>query len=196
MPPLREPTGRWFSKSSKNARRSSQFTVSERLVPLGEIVATHGLEGWLKIQPFNPHSTALDSAREVFIEREGTSCPHQLEENRPHNRQTLIKLYGIDSIDAAKPLIGAHICVTEDSLPPLKPGEYYHFQVIGLEVVDTQGKPIGTVSRTWVVGGREIYVVAGGAKEYLIPAVKEIIEKVDFETGKMIINPPDGLLDL
>jgi 16S rRNA processing protein RimM len=78
----------------------------------------------------------------------------------------------------------------------LKPGEYYHFQVIGLEVVDTQGKPIGTVSRTWVVGGREIYVVAGGAKEYLIPAVKEIIEKVDFEMGKMIINPPDGLLDL
>ena len=170
--------------------------MSERLIPLGEIVATHGLEGWLKIQPFNPQSTALDSGREVFVHREGTRCPHQLEDKRPHNRQTLVKLHGIDTIDAAKPLIGAQICVTEDSLPALKPGEYYHFQVIGLEVADTAGRRIGTISRTWIAGGREIYVVAGATKEYLIPAVKEIVEKVDFETGIMIINPPDGLLDL
>jgi 16S rRNA processing protein RimM len=170
--------------------------VSERLVPLGEIVATHGLEGWLKLEPFNPASTALESAREVFVERGGTPCPHQLERNRPHNRQILVKLQGIDSIDAAKPFIGANLCVTEDSLPALKPGEYYHFQAIGLKVTDKEGNYIGTVSRTWIVGGREIYVVAGASKEYLIPAVKEIVEKIDFDAGEMIINPPEGLLDL
>jgi 16S rRNA processing protein RimM len=170
--------------------------VSERLVPLGEIVATHGLEGWLKVNPFNPESAALQSAREVFIEREGARWAHQLQAARPHNRQVLIKFYGIDHIEAAKAYIGAKLCVTEESLPALKPGEYYHFQAIGLEVWDTQGKRLGIVSRTWIVGGREIYVVTGEAKEYLIPAVKEIVEKIDFESGKMIIDPPDGLLDL
>jgi 16S rRNA processing protein RimM len=170
--------------------------VSERLVPLGEIVATHGLEGWLRIQPFNPDSAALESPREVFVEREGTRCTHQLEQSRPHNRQILVKLGGIDSIEAAKLLVGGYLCVSADSLPALKPGEYYHFQAIGLEVTDTKGNRIGTVSRTWIAGGREIYIVSGATKEYMIPAVKEIVEKIDFEAGKMVINPPDGLLDL
>ncbi len=170
--------------------------MSEQLVPLGEIVATHGLEGWLKLNPFNPESTALESIREVFIERDSVRSAHQLEANRPHNRQILIKLQGIDNIEAAKFLIGANLSVSQDALPALQPGEYYHFQAIGLEVLDTNGNRLGMVARTWSAGGREIYVVIGATKEYLIPAVKEIVEKIDFDTGKMIINPPPGLLDL
>jgi 16S rRNA processing protein RimM len=170
--------------------------VSERLVPLGEIVATHGLDGWLKLTPFNPDTTAMESAREVFIERDGARSAHQLEATRPHSRQILIKFQGIDNIEAAKLLVGANLSVTEDSLPALGPGQYYHFQALGLEVSDTKGNRLGTITRTWLVGAREIYIVTGDSKEYLIPAVKEIIEKIDFDTGKMIINPPDGLLDL
>ena len=197
MPRLREPTARSFSKSSRNAKRSSSAKpVSEQLIPLGEIVGTHGLDGWLKFNPFNPESTALESAREVFIEREDSRRPHLLEAVRPHNRQFLIKFHGVESIEAAKTYTGARLCVNEDSLPALKSGEYYHYQAIGLEVLDTKGKRLGTLSRIWVVGAREIYVVSDAAKEYLIPAVKEIVEKIDFDSGKMIINPPDGLLDL
>jgi 16S rRNA processing protein RimM len=170
--------------------------VSERLVPLGEIVATHGLEGWLKLNPFNPQTTALESTREVFVERQGACSSHRVEANRRHKRQILIKFHGIDNIETAKLLVGANLSVTEDSLPALEPGEYYHFQAIGFEVLDLQGNRVGTITRTWLVGSRELYVVAGDGKEYLIPAVKEIIEKIDFDTGKMIINPPDGLLDL
>jgi 16S rRNA processing protein RimM len=170
--------------------------VSERLVSLGEIVATHGLEGWLKANLFNPESSALASAREIFIELEGSRRSQALEASRRHKSQILIKLHGVDSIDAARAFIGGTLCVPEESLPVLQPGEYYHFQAVGLEVVDIQGNRLGTISRTWMAGGREIYVVTGGAKEYLIPAVKEIIEKIDFNAGQMIINPPQGLLDL
>jgi 16S rRNA processing protein RimM len=197
MPRLLEPTAKSFSKSSKNGKRSSSaIPVSERLVPIGEIVATHGLEGWVKLNPFNPETTALASVSEVLIEREGARSLYQIEANRPHNRQILIKFQGIDSIDAAKLLIGARLNVTEDNLPALEPGQYYHFQAIGLEVLDTQGNRLGTLTATWSAGGRQIYVVTGGTKEYLIPAVKEFIEKIDFDAGQMIINPPEGLLDL
>jgi 16S rRNA processing protein RimM len=170
--------------------------VSERVVPLGEIVTTHGLEGWLKLNPFNPQTTALASVREVYLDREGARSSYQLEANRPHNRQILIKLQGVDGVDAAKLLVGATLCVAEDSLPSLEPGQYYHYQAIGLKVFDTQGHWLGTVTGTWSAGGGQIYVVAGSGKEYLIPAVKEIVEKIDFDAGNMIINPPDGLLDL
>jgi len=170
--------------------------VSERLVPLGEIVTTHGLEGWLKLNPFNPETTAFDAISEIYLERDGARSTYRLEAYRSHNRQILFKLQNIDDIDAAAHLVGSMLCVAEVSLPPLQPGQYYHFQAIGLEVFDIRGNHLGTVTRTWSAGGGEIYIVAGGGKEYLIPAVKEIVENIDFEAGKMIINPPDGLLNL
>jgi 16S rRNA processing protein RimM len=170
--------------------------VSERLVPLGEIVTTHGLEGWLKLKPFNPETTAFNSIREVYLEQDGARSSHRLEAYRLHNGQIIFKLYGVDSIDAARPLVGAAICVAEASLPSLAPGQYYHFQAIGLEVFDRRGNRLGTVTRTWSAGGAEIYVVAGSGREYLIPAVKEIVENIDFDAGIMIIDPPDGLLNL
>jgi 16S rRNA processing protein RimM len=170
--------------------------VSERLVPLGEIVTTHGLEGWLKLNPLNLETTALGSGCVVYLERDGTRAAYKLDANRLHKRQILIKFQSIDSIETAQKLVGATLSVNAESLPPLEPGQYYHFQAIGLEVFDNQGKRLGTVTRTWSAGGGELYMVSGTGKEYLIPAVKDIIEKIDFDAGKMIINPPDGLLDL
>jgi 16S rRNA processing protein RimM len=171
-------------------------TVPERLIPLGEIVATHGLEGWLKLNPFNPETTALDSVRTVYIERQSARSAHWLEANRPHHRQILIKFHGINDIDTAQLFIGSQLSVSAESLPALERGEHYLFQAIGLVVFDMQGRRLGTVTGTQSAGGREIYVVSGAGKEYLIPAVKEIVEKIDFDAGHMIINPPDGLLDL
>jgi 16S rRNA processing protein RimM len=55
---------------------------------------------------------------------------------------------------------------------------------------------IGTISSTLSTAGGELYVVQGADREHLIPAVKELIDKVDFAAGKVIIDPPDGLLDL
>ncbi len=166
------------------------------MVPIGDIVTTHGLDGWLKVNPFNPETTALDSVCLVYLERSGDLAAYQLETSKRHRRQILVKLQGVDGIDAAKHIVGATLCVAEDSLPFLEPNEYYHFQTIGLEVFDVQGNRLGTITRTWSAGGGEIYLIAGDGKEYMIPAVKEIIEQIDFDRGKMIINPPDGLLDL
>ena len=84
----------------------------------------------------------------------------------------------------------------EDQLQTLAPGEYDHYQVVGREVFDGAGTRVGVVTGIWSTAGGEIYVVQGIDKEHLVPAVKEIIERVDFDSGKIIINPPAGLLDL
>jgi 16S rRNA processing protein RimM len=170
--------------------------VSERLVPLAQIVTTHGLDGWLKLSPFNPETTAFEAISDFYVVRDGMQSLHRVEACRFHKRHVLCKLAGIDDIDAAAPLVGATLCVAEASLPPLESGEYYHYQAVGLEVFDTEGRRLGMIVQTWSTGGGEIYIVAGDEKEYLIPAVKDIIESVDFDKGRMIIDPPDGLLDL
>lgn len=170
--------------------------MSERLISLGEIVTTHGIEGWLKLKPYNPQTTILSSTRKVFLEKGGVCSPHLLQMSKPHKGHFLVKLQGTGSIGEAEKWVGSILSVAEDELQPLRPGEYYYYQVVGLDVFDIHGGWIGIITRIWPKAGGDLYVVTGTSKEYLIPAVKEVIEKIDLPGGKMIINPPAGLLDL
>jgi 16S rRNA processing protein RimM len=170
--------------------------VTARLIPLGKIVATHGLDGWLKLNPFNPETATFDSLREVTLDHNGVRSTHELESSKHHGRQILVKLKSVDQIDDAQKWISSTLLVDAEALGALAPGEYYHHEVVGIEVYDLQGERIGIITRTWSTAGGELYVVQGGEKEYLIPAVKEIIDKVDFTAARVIINPPKGLLDL
>lgn len=170
--------------------------MAEPFVPLGEIVTTHGLNGWLKLNAFNPDTGALFPGIEVFLEHGGSYSAHQIEASSQHKKQFLIKLRGIDSIDAAALYVGSILAVGEAALEALPPRQYYHYQVVGFKVFHLNGDLVGTVSSTMSTPGGELYVVQGAAKEHLIPAVREIIEQVDFDARKIIINPPEGLLDL
>jgi 16S rRNA processing protein RimM len=171
--------------------------MAEPLVPLGEIVTTHGLHGWLKFNPLNRDTTALGAGVEVLLKKDGTEPSAQvIEASQPHRNQWRIKLKDVDNIDAAVHWVGCTLFVAETALEGLKPGEYYHYQVIGFEVFSIAGERIGIISSTLATAGGELYVVQGDDREHLIPAVKELIEKVDFAAGKVIIDPPDGLLDL
>jgi 16S rRNA processing protein RimM len=170
--------------------------MAEPFVPLGEIVATHGLAGWLKLQPFNPDMSTLSAGVEIVLERSGERSAHEIEAISRHKNQFLIKLRDLQSIDDAAACVGATLAVGESVLQGLAPSEYYPYQVIGFEVFDTKGDRIGKIAATMMTLGGALYVVRGEAKEYLIPAVKEIVEQVDFTAGKVTIHPPDGLLDL
>jgi 16S rRNA processing protein RimM len=169
--------------------------VTEQIVPVGEIVATHGLLGWLKVNPFNPETTAIAGDRQLILEKDGRRAAQEIESSKRNKRQILIKLRGVDKIDDAQKWVGATVCVDAHALEPLEPGQYYHYQVVGFEVYTLSGERIGVITRVWSTPGGELYVVQGATKEFLIPAVKEIIEKVDFTAGRVIINPPEGLLD-
>jgi len=119
-----------------------------------------------------------------------------IEASKPHGKQFLIKLHGVNGIDAARHWVGSTLLIDAQALKALEPGEYYHFQVIGFEVVHIDGEKIGTITSTMTTAAGDIYVIQGATKEHLIPAVKEFIEEVDFTANRMVVNPPDGLLDL
>jgi 16S rRNA processing protein RimM len=172
------------------------MAVSGPLVPLAEITTTHGLDGWLKARLYNPETTLFSRLDRVYLEKNQTHVEREIEASKPYKGQLLIKFREIAGIDEARNWIGWTICAPEAALPVLAQGEYYNYQAVGLEVFDLEGNHIGTVARTWSTAGGELYVVQGADREYLIPAVKDIIEKIDLAEGKMIINPPEGLLDL
>jgi 16S rRNA processing protein RimM len=130
------------------------------------------------------------------LEKDGLRSPQRLAAVKPHKNQLLVRLEGCDEINDAEKWIGSILSVAETALAPLGADEYYYYQVVGLEVFDAQGSRIGKITRMTSTPGGDLYVVEGGAKEYWIPATKEIVEKIDFAAGKMIINPPEGLLEL
>jgi 16S rRNA processing protein RimM len=197
MPPPPGRTARSFWRSSKRSSPTApEPQAPERLVPLGEIVATHGIAGWLKLNPYNSKSPTLVSTRKIFLEKDGARSAHRVQAIKPHKNQLLVRLQGVDGIDAAEKWIGAIVSVAELDLPALSADEYYYYQVVGLEVFDTHGNRVGTIARLLSTPGGDLYVVQGEAKEYLIPVTKEIVEKIDFTTGRIIINPPEGLLEL
>ncbi len=170
--------------------------MDEQFVPLGEIVATHGLDGWLRLRPLNPDSETITSGLPVHLEKSRQHWRREIESSKRYKKQFLIKLREVNHIDAAQQYVGATVLVDNSLLKPLAPGQYYHFQIVGFAVFDLSGRALGTISATLSTPAGELYRVQNGAKEYLIPAVREIIEKVDFDEKMVIVNPPEGLLDL
>ena len=85
--------------------------------------------------------------------------------------------------------------IAEETLPPLQKNEFYHRQIIGLIVVTPEGKKIGQIAEIIETGSNDVYVVKGQGKEYLIPAIKDVISCIDLSSGTVIIAPMRGLLD-
>jgi 16S rRNA processing protein RimM len=170
--------------------------MAEALVPLGEIVTTHGLNGWLKLRPYNLNTTSLSSGVEVVLERSGERSLHRIERSQPHGQQLLVKFQELHSIAEAAKYVGSVLSIGEAALESLPPGQYYHYQIVGFEVFSLGGERIGLVSAVMATPGGDLYVVQGPEREHLIPAVKEFIEQVDFAARKIVISPPEGLLDL
>ncbi len=170
--------------------------MSTNQIALGDIVATHGVAGWLRLRLFNPQGRTLYSSTEAELARGETRLTFRVDQAKPHGGVALLKLRGIDDMDAARELVGCRLSVRQDTLAPLSSSEYYHDEVVGFEVVDAEGERLGTVTRIWPRQGGDLLVVAGPGKEHLIPAIKEFIRQIDIVKRTITIDAPDGLLEL
>lgn len=96
--------------------------------------------------------------------------------------------------EEARQLRGSMIAVARDTLP-LQEGEYWQDDIIGLSVVTTEGVHLGTIVDIFSAGAGDVYVVESGGREYLIPAIRDVIVEISLEDGQVIIRVMEGLLD-
>ena len=170
--------------------------MSSNQIALGDIVATHGIAGWLRLRLYNPQGRTLYSVAEVELARGESRLTLRVDQAKPHRGFALLKLRDIDDMDAARDLVGSRLSVRQDTLAPLNPSQYYYEEVVGFEVLNGEGERVGTVTRIWTRQGGDLLVVAGRGKEHLIPAVKEFIRQIDVVNRTVTIDAPDGLLEL
>lgn len=175
---------------------SKEAGLRTDLVGLGEVSGVHGLRGTLKIRPDADAATTdpevIQALGEVVVA--GKAYP-VLKAERLKN-QVLIQLQGITTRDQAEVLVGWKVEAQRRRFPPLPEGEYYWFQVVGLEVINAaDGSRLGHLAEIIPTPAHDVYVVRQGAREILLPAVEEVIAEINLEEGWIKVMPPPGLLD-
>lgn len=130
-----------------------------------------------------------DAARDRRERRRIVSARHQ-------GGAVLVAFAGCDTVGAAGALVGHLVAVPEEDALPLPPGQFYPWQLAGCAVVTEDGNEIGRVTGIERGTAQDLWVVRAGPREHLIPAVEAIVVEVDLAARRVVIRPPEGLLDL
>jgi len=177
--------------------------MKKQWILIGEIVAAQGNRGEVRVIPHTEFPERFLNMDHVLLFRETDAEPHRsipLEQARLHKRFVVLKLAGIDTIEQALALKGMLIKVDSRDVVPLPPGRQYIFQLIGLKVVTTDGLDLGVITDVLQTGANDVYVVNPNPgvtkqREVLIPVIDPVVLDVNLETGVVLVNLLDGLLD-
>jgi 16S rRNA processing protein RimM len=166
--------------------------IIEPSLPIGKVVKAHGLKGHLKVLPYGETFSTLSAEEKITANLpDGTSLTLTVAEISPHQKTFLLISREIGTVEEAHRLVGAELCVPESRLPPTAPDEFYWYQLIGLEVVNTEGQQLGTLEEIIETGSNDVYVVRRGREEILVPAIEEVVRDVDLQRRLMTVDLPE-----
>jgi len=162
---------------------------------VGVVIKPVGLKGEIKVKPLtdNPDRYAPGSSL-WFAPVGGKPAPFVVEDVSEYKGILRVLFAGIESVEEAERYRGQEIFVPEAEVPPLPEGEYYHFQIIGLDVYASGGRLLGKVTDIFEAGEKDVYVIKGRGKEYLVPATGEHIREIDVERGRITLYPMEGYI--
>lgn len=115
---------------------------------------------------------------------------------RPQREFLLIKLEGIDEISQAQSVRGQEIFLPEKDLDALESGQFYHYQLIGCRVETKKSKRVGIVKDIWQIQNNPQLVVEKRKTEIYIPFTQQICTEINLEKKEIVVDPPEGLLEL
>jgi 16S rRNA processing protein RimM len=165
------------------------------LVEIGKIVKPQGLRGGLKVASYLESGEILDRIEEAFLQVEGGGYRRFRVEQavRRDKRFFHLKLEGVSDRESASKLVGQEVFASAELLPSLPEGEYYWREMIGLQVLTEEGVTLGRIQSVFPAGSHDVYVCGGGEREILLPAISEVVRKVDIEKGLITVRLLKGL---
>jgi 16S rRNA processing protein RimM len=169
-----------------------------RLVVIGEVTRAHGLHGEVRVTPLTDRPERFERVTECVLwdAARDRREPRRVTAARRQGPAVLVSLAGCETVEAASALVGRLLAVPEAEALPLPPGQFYPWQLEGCRVVDEGGQEIGRVAGIERSAAQELWIVRGATREHLIPAVPEIVLDVSLAERRVVIRPPQGLLDL
>ena len=156
---------------------------------VGVIVGSHGTHGETKVQSHSDNPRRFLSGNTLISNGETLT----IESSRQNKGHIIVKFEGVNSMDHAKTLIGRSLEIPIKSISRLEPDNYYHYEIIGLNVWTSDSRYIGTVVEILTTGSNDVYIARETEKDILIPALKHVIKNVNLEHAYMVVELPDGL---
>ena len=160
--------------------------MSDR-VCVGAIAGAFGVKGEVRLKSFTTEPNDIVTYSPLWTEDGTRSFAVRL--TRPVTGGLGVRLSGVETREDAEALKGVTLWADRDKLPSLPDDEFYHADLIGLEVLDTGGKLLGRVKAIYDHGAGDILEVTG-AQTLLLPFTREIVPTVDLAAGRIIVDPP------
>ena len=167
------------------------------LILIGHVIRPHGVTGLLRIVSYAQSRETFLEAGSVFLKTDKNELyEKEVDSIQPHRSLFLLRLSGLDSVEQAEAFRGAEILVPKDSLKKTDEDEFFWHELLGMEVYLTTGEYLGVVREILPTGSNDVYLVEHEGKEFLIPAIHQVVREIDVSRKRMIVLPIKGLLDL
>ena len=165
--------------------------VPDGFVLIGRVIRPHGVDGILRVQPYSDNPNRFRPGSSITI----ADTLWTLDSfRRLPDGYALLGLDGLDSDADGRKLTDEWLFAPIDTDADLEPDEYYHYQLVGLNVLTDEGEHLGALSEVLETGSNDVYIVRStDGKEILLPAISQVIKKVDLATGTMLVHLLDGL---
>ena len=164
----------------------------KQFLEIGKIVAIQALKGEVRAEPWCDSPEFMCEFDTLYFD--GGKTPVEIEHSRVHKNVVVMKIKGVDTPEDAQLLRGKILFMDRNDVE-LDEGCYFVQDLIGLEVVGEDGKVYGKLTQVSPTGANDVYHIKNGEKEYLIPAIPDVVLETDIENGKMVIFPMEGLFE-
>ncbi|HAP94106.1 MAG TPA: 16S rRNA processing protein RimM [Desulfotomaculum sp.] len=164
------------------------------LITVGKILDAHGVRGWVRVLPLTDFPERFLDMAQVILLQNGQYMEYRLAEAMQHKQFVLLRFEGISDMNVAKVLKGALLQVTKEQLIKLPGDSYYIFDLLGLSVYTTVSEYLGELEDVLRTGANDVFVVKDErGRSVLIPALKQVVKKIDLDARRMVVELPEGL---
>ena len=163
----------------------------KQYLEVGKITNAHGVMGEVKVQPWCDSPEFLCQFKTLYVDQ--VHVPYKVERARPHKNMVILKLEGVTDMNGALAMRNAilHIDRKDANLPK---GSFFLADIEGLEARDAQtGAVLGKVAEILTLPASNVYVIRGGEREIMIPAVPAFVAETNVEEGYIRVNMIDGI---
>ena len=167
--------------------------MKKEFLEVGKFVGTHGVRGMVRIQPWSDDGAFLAQFKKFYLEIGKTKI--EMSKITPHGNVVIAQIKGVNTIEDAEKLRG-HVLYLKRDDALLPEGRYFVSEIIGANVFDADTNALlGTLTDVSPTGANDVWHIEKDGKEYLVPAIPDVIVSVDVNTDTVTIRPLKGIFD-
>jgi 16S rRNA processing protein RimM len=167
----------------------------EEYFEIGQIVNTSGLKGVMKVKPFTDDITKFSNLKTIYVSIKKELKEFEIEQARFSKNMVFLKLKGIDTVEQAEDYRNLYLKIKRNKDEKLEKDSYYIVDILGCKIITDEGKELGNIADVFSTGSNDVYVVKDElGKQVLLPAIKDVIKKVDIKNKVITVHLLEGLL--